>query len=99
MFTISWVNRFNITTIFTCFIFKIMILWSILSHALDLAFRLPVLSTLNRWCGGVLGLLKGGLIVFILCWLLKGSYLPQDAIQNSYLLNLFCTVSPLAFFS
>ena len=77
----------------------IMILWSFMSRTLDLAFRLPVLSTLNRWCGGVLGLLKGGLIVFILCWLLKGSYLPQDAIQNSYLLNLFCTVSPLAFFS
>ena len=77
----------------------IMILWSFMSRTLDLAFRLPVLSTLNRWCGGVLGLAKGGLIVFILCWLLKGSYLPQDAIQNSYLLNLFCTVSPLAFFS
>jgi len=77
----------------------IMILWSLLSRALDLAFRLPVLSTLNRWCGGVLGLGKGALVVFILCCLLKGSYLPQDAIQNSYLLNLFCTVSPSAFFS
>ena len=77
----------------------IMILWSILSHALDLAFRLPVLSTLNRWCGGVLGLAKGALVIFILCWLLKGSYLPQEAIQNSYLLNLFCTISPSAFFS
>ena len=77
----------------------IMILWSILSHALDMAFRLPVLSTLNRWCGGVLGLAKGALVIFILCWLLKGSYLPQEAIQNSYLLNLFCTISPSAFFS
>lgn len=73
----------------------ILILWFFISHALDLAFRLPVLSTLNRWSGAVLGLLRGGLLLFIACWLLKGSLLPQDAIQNSYLLNFFCTASPM----
>ena len=73
----------------------ILILWFFISHALDLAFRLPVLSTLNRWSGAVLGLLRGGLLLFIACWLLKGSFLPQDAIQNSCLLNFFCTASPM----
>ena len=63
------------------------------------AFRLPVLSTLNRWSGAVLGLLRGGLLLFIACWLLKGSFLPQDAIQNSYLLNFFCTASPMTLLS
>ena len=69
--------------------------WYLISHALDLAFRLPVLSALNRWSGAALGLFRGGLFIFIACWLLKGSVLPQDAIQNSYLLKFFCTVSPL----
>lgn len=73
----------------------ILIAWFFLSHALNLAFKLPVLSTLNRWGGGALGLFQGGLLVFIACWLLKDSYLPQEAIQNSYLLHWFCTVSPL----
>lgn len=73
----------------------ILVLWFFLSHALDLAFRLPVLSTLNHWSGAVLGLLKGTLILFITCWLLKGSFLPESTIQNTYLLKFFCTVSPL----
>ena len=71
----------------------ILILWFFLSHALDLAFHLPVLSTLNRWCGAVLGLLKGALLVYTACWLLKDSFIPQEAIQTTYLLRPFCTVS------
>ncbi len=73
----------------------ILVLWFFLSHALDLAFRLPVLSTLNHWSGAALGLIKGSLLLFIACWLLKGSFLPQSIIQNTYLLRFFCTVSPL----
>ena len=77
----------------------ILILWFFLSHALDLAFRLPVLSAINHWTGGFLGFFKGALLLFIACWLLKGSFIPQDAIQNTYLLNFFCTASPLAWLS
>lgn len=73
----------------------LLAVWYLISHALDLAFRLPVLSSLNRWSGAALGLFRGGLVVFIACWLLKGSFIPQGAIQNSYLLKFFCTVSPL----
>ena len=51
----------------------VLVGWTMLSRVLDLAFRLPVLSTLNHWSGAALGLVKGGLIVFILCWLLRGS--------------------------
>lgn len=77
----------------------ILVLWFFLSHALDLAFKLPVLSTLNRWSGAALGLFKGSLLLFIACWLLKGSLLPQEAIQNTYLLKFFCTASPLTLLS
>lgn len=77
----------------------ILVLWFFLSHALDLAFRLPVLSALNRWGGGILGFFRGAVLLFVACWLLKSSFLPQAAIQGSYLLNFFCSVSPLALLS
>lgn len=77
----------------------VLIVWFFLSHTLDLAFKLPVLSSLNHWAGAALGLLKGGLLLFIACWLLKGSFLPQAAIQGTYLLKFFCTVSPLSLLS
>lgn len=77
----------------------ILILWFFLSHALDLAFKLPVLSTLNRWGGAALGLGRGALLIFVACWLLKGGFLPQEAIHNTYLLRLFCTATPLALLS
>ena len=43
----------------------ILVLWTILSRVLDLAFKLPVLSTLNRWSGGVMGLCEGVVLVVI----------------------------------
>ena len=74
----------------------VLIAWFLLSHALDLAFRLPVLSALNHWSGAALGLLKGGALIFIACWLLQNSLIPPEAIQNTYLLNFFCTFDPLS---
>ena len=44
-----------------CFVL-ILAGWFVLSHALDLAFKLPVLSTLNQWSGGAVGLVKGGVL-------------------------------------
>lgn len=72
--------------------------WFVLSHALDLAFRLPVLSTLNQWSGAVIGLIKGGVLLFIACWLFRG-LLPQEAIDQSVLLRFFCTTNPFSLLS
>lgn len=77
----------------------ILVIWFFISHALDLAFRLPVLSSLNRWGGAALGLFRGALLLFVACWLLKSSFLPQAAIQEAYLLHFFCSVSPLTLLS
>ena len=79
----------------------ILILWFLLSHALDLAFHLPGLSFLNRWSGAALGLIKGALWVLIACWLLQDSYLTPELIAGSYLLpylykfNLLAIISTL----
>ena len=78
-----------------CFV-VVLATWTLLSHALDLAFRLPVLSSVNAMMGGVVGLLKGALVVFIAVWLLKGSVIPQAAQEQTYLLKFFCENSPLS---
>lgn len=83
--------------IFSIAFFAILIGWYFLSHALDLVARLPVLYTANRWGGGLIGLVKGALVLFIAGWLLKNS-LPPEAVEGSFLLKFFCTVNPLAFF-
>ncbi len=85
------------TVIFSVAFIAVLIAWSVLSHALDLVAKLPVLNSLNRWTGAVLGLAEGALLVFIAAWLLKDSYLPPEAVQNTYLLPLFCTANPLKF--
>ena len=77
----------------------VLLAWALLSHALDLAFRLPVLSTVNRVLGGAVGLVKGALIVFIAAWLLKGSLFPQSVIDHTFLLKFFCENSPLSLIS
>ena len=77
----------------------ILVLWFFISHALDLAFRLPVLSSLNHWGGAALGLVKGGLLLLIACWLLQGSFLPWETVRQTYLLRFFCIPSPLSMLS
>ena len=47
----------------------IQLVWFLLSHALDLAFKLPILSQVNLACGLVLGLVKGVLLIIVLVWL------------------------------
>lgn len=84
--------------LFAVAFFAILIAWFFLSHALDLVAKLPVLNTLNRWGGAAAGLVKGALVLFILCWLLRDSCIPREAVEHSILLKLFCTAAPLSFF-
>lgn len=84
--------------IFAVAFFAILIAWYFLSHALDLVARLPVLSGVNRWGGGIAGLFKGALVLFIAAWLLRDSFVPPEAVRQTVLLKFFCTASPLSFF-
>ena len=84
--------------IFAIAFFAVLIAWFFFSHTLDLVAKLPVLSTVNAWGGGAVGLVKGALIVYIAVWLLRGSYIPPAAIEGSYLLKFFASAIPLSFF-
>lgn len=46
-----------------------LLAWFLLSHALDLAFKLPILAEVNLAGGLVVGLVKGGLLAVVLVWL------------------------------
>ena len=84
------------TVLFVLAFAAVLVAWFFLSHALDLAFKLPVLSTLNHWAGAGVGLIKGGLILFIAAWLFKEAFIPPQAVESTYLLKFFCTVSPFS---
>ncbi len=83
------------TVLFLIAFAAVLIAWFFISHALDLVAKLPVLNTVNRWTGAAVGLVEGALLVFIVCWLCKDNYLPAEAVQSTYLLQFFCTHSPL----
>ena len=75
----------------------ILLLWLLVSHALDLVARLPVLSTLNHLGGAVFGLVKGGLAVFLLAWVLctLTDLIPAAEVEKTRLLAFFVRHSPL----
>ncbi len=47
----------------------ILLLWFLISHLLDLAFKLPILSAVNLAGGLILGLVKAAFIVVVLVWM------------------------------
>ena len=47
----------------------ILLIWFLTSHALDLAFKLPILAEVNLAGGLVVGLVKGVLLTIVLVWL------------------------------
>jgi membrane protein required for colicin V production len=65
-----------------------------LANALDALFRIPVLHQINALLGGVLGLLKGVVVVFLLCAALqltlpliteKYPHITQEELSKSYI--------------
>ena len=70
--------------------FLILVVWWLLSHVLDLAFRLPVLRTLNKSGGLLIGLAKGVLVLLVACWALTVFDLVSPAAaQQTFLFRHF----------
>lgn len=47
----------------------VQLAWFLASHALDMAFKLPLLSEVNLAGGLIFGLIKGALLTIVLVWL------------------------------
>lgn len=75
----------------------ILILWTVLSHALDLVTRLPGLNTLNRTGGALLGLLKGGVLLFLCAWAVNTFWpvIPKETVEQTRLLSFFLNTNPV----
>lgn len=55
--------------LFGIIFFGVLLVWFLLSHALDLAFKLPILSWVNVTGGVLVGLIKGAVFSIVLVWL------------------------------
>ena len=86
------------TVIFAVSFFAILIAWFFLSQDLDFVAKLPVLKSVKKLARGAVGLAKGVLLLFIAAWLFKDSFVPPEAVEQTYLLKFFCTVNPLSLF-
>lgn len=57
----------------------ILLIWFLVSRALDLAFKLPILSAINTVGGLLFGLTKGVLVMLVLVWLARVAGFLTDA--------------------
>lgn len=76
----------------------VLLAWTLLSHALDLISRLPVLHQLNTAGGFLFGAVKGALLLAVIALVLLRffpAYFPQQAVDSSYLLPLLQSLPPL----
>lgn len=83
--------------LFSVVFLLILIAWFFLSHALDLVARLPGLSALNQTLGGLLGFVKGLLILWLLFWILGPltGVISTETVAQTHLLLFLSQHGPL----
>ena len=83
--------------LFAVAFFLVLVAWFILSHALDLVSKLPVLNSLNHSLGAVIGGIKGLILLYLLSWILctLTGLIPQETAEETYLLSFLLSHGPL----
>lgn len=76
--------------VFLLFFIILLILWGMISRALHLVARLPVLSFFNRTLGALLGFVQGILALLILRWALcdLAGLIPPQLVNNTHVFQL-----------
>lgn len=76
----------------------LFVVLTLLLHALDLVAKLPGLHFCNGLGGGLIGLAKGCviLLVVISCLRMFGKFIPQEAVDNTYVLKFFVRFDPIS---
>lgn len=78
------------TVLFFLVFILIQVAWWLFSRALDLAFQLPVLRTVNDVGGMLFGLVQGALLLIVAVWFLTVmNIVPEETVQASALFRLF----------
>lgn len=75
----------------------LFVLLTILLHALDLVAKLPGLHFCNALGGGIIGLVKGILYLFVAVCLLQifGKLLTDEVLEKTYLTRYFVELNPI----
>ncbi len=73
----------------------IILAWSVISRALNLAFYLPLLSSMNALAGAGVGVFQGLLGAYALAWALSMGVLTTAEIETTYLLHFFLAYNPI----
>ncbi|MEG1396473.1 MAG: CvpA family protein [Oscillospiraceae bacterium] len=75
----------------------ILLLWTLLSHALNLVSKLPGLNMLNKTAGLMVGLIKGAVVLFVGAWVLKhlDGFVPPELTAQTTLFRFFMTMNPM----
>lgn len=72
----------------------VLLVWELVSKLLNLVAKLPVLNLANRIMGGGVGLLKGVLVVGLVCWvILRLGLVTAAETQESLFLQFFSNFS------
>ena len=79
----------------------LLILLKILLKALDLITMLPVIHGLNALGGGLLGLIEGGLTLFLAVWIARkfGVSFETELFEGTHILRIFTANTPLSVLS
>lgn len=97
----------NAIAIVSIFLISLLIFW-LVGLVVKVIVKIPIIKTLNSLLGFVFGVLKGLVIVWILCVTLsifveRGFMDPEtvevlnNLTKESYIFNFFCTFSPINF--
>ncbi|MEG2679879.1 MAG: CvpA family protein [Oscillospiraceae bacterium] len=87
----------NATSFFLTFL-AILLAWTVLSHALDLVSKLPGLNLLNKTAGLLIGLVKGGIFLFVGAWVLGqfNGLITPEMMEKAPLFRFLMTTDPLS---
>ena len=79
----------------------LLILLKLLVKALDLITLLPVLHGANALVGGILGLIEGGLLLFLAVWVARkfGVSFETEFFEGAHILRIFTANTPLSVLS
>lgn len=74
----------------------ILLIWAMISRALDLVVNLPILNELNVAGGAIIGFFKACIFLFVVAWLVQylGHLIPQATVEETYLLKFFILTNP-----
>lgn len=87
------------TVVFALSFLLLVILLTLLLHGLDLVARLPGLNFCNQLGGGVIGLAKGVIILYVViaCLRLFSGLITPEVEENTVVLKFFLRFDPFAF--